>query len=205
MVRSLMLHFGVPLDTHPSHPTYFVGEGRLVFDHIDDIATTISSGQAYACASRPAGRGAGATRMVAPGGRRRPRRKDTPMKNLSWIIVPLALLTLAPATVSAGQAVEKTKDAVVKDAKIVGTKTKEGLSKTGEVMTDAWITTRIHERFVGEDLLKGSDISVDTAQHVVTLKGTVVGSKGRARAARVAKDTEGVHRVINHLTIGPKR
>ena len=96
------------------------------------------------------------------------------MKNLSWIIVPLALLTLAPATVSAGQAVEKTKDAVVKDAKIVGNKTKEGLSKTGEVMTDAWITTRIHERFVGEDLLKGSDISVDTAQHVVTLKGTVV-------------------------------
>jgi hypothetical protein len=74
------------------------------------------------------------------------------MKNLSWLIVPLALLTLAPATVSAGQVVEKTKDAVVKDAKVVGNKTKEGLSKTGEVMTDAWITTRIHERFVGEDL-----------------------------------------------------
>jgi osmotically-inducible protein OsmY len=142
--------------------------------------------------------------MVALGGRRRPRTKDTPMKNLNWIIVPLALLTLAPVTVSAAQAVAKTKDAVVKDAKIVGTKTKEGLSKTGEVITDAWITTRIHERFVGEDLLKGSDISVDTAQHVVTLKGTVVGSAGRARAAHVAKNTEGVHRVVNHLTIGPK-
>jgi hyperosmotically inducible periplasmic protein len=126
------------------------------------------------------------------------------MKNLSWLIVPLALLTLAPATVSAGQVVEKTKDAVVKDAKVVGNRTKEGLSKTGEVITDAWITTRIHERFVGEDLLKDSDISVDTAQHVVTLKGTVVGRAGRARAARVAKNTEGVHRVINHLTIGPK-
>jgi hyperosmotically inducible periplasmic protein len=126
------------------------------------------------------------------------------MKNLSWLIVPLALLTLAPATVSAGQVVEKTKDAVVKDAKVVGNKTKEGLSKTGEVITDAWITTRIHERFVGEDLLKDSDISVDTAQHVVTLKGTVVGRAGRARAARIAKNTEGVHRVINHLTIGPK-
>jgi len=126
------------------------------------------------------------------------------MKNLSWIIVPLALLTLAPATVSAGQVVEKTKDVVVKDAKIVGTKTKEGLSKTGEVMTDAWITTRIHERFVGEDLLKDSHISVDTAHHVVTLKGTVVGSAGRTRAAHVAKNTEGVHRVVNHLTIGPK-
>ena len=126
------------------------------------------------------------------------------MKNLSWIIVPLALLTLAPAAASAGQAVEKTKDAVVKDSKIVANKTKEGLSKTGEVMTDAWITTRVHERFVGEDLLKGSDISVDTAQHVVTLKGTVVSRTGRTRAAHVALKTEGVHRVVNHLTIGPK-
>src|SRR3954447_14170697 len=142
--------------------------------------------------------------MGALGGRRRPRRKETHMKNLSWIILPLALLTLAPATISAGQTVEKTKDAVVKDAKIVGNKTKEGLSKTGEVMTDAWITTRIHERFVGEDLLKDSDISVDTAKHVVTLKGTVIGRAGRARASRVALKTEGVHRVVNHLTIGPK-
>ena len=126
------------------------------------------------------------------------------MKNLSWIAVPLALLTLAPATASARQVVEKTKDAVVKDSKIVANKTKDGLSKTGEVMTDAWITTRIHERFIGEDLLKGSDISVDTAKHVVTLKGTVIGRAGRARAVRVALKTEGVHRVVNHLTIAAK-
>ena len=126
------------------------------------------------------------------------------MKNLTWMIVPLALLTLAPATATARQVVDKTKDAVVKDSKIVATKTKEGLSKTGEVMTDAWITTRVHERFVGEDLLKDSDISVDTSNHVVTLKGTVIGRTGRARAARVALKTEGVHRVVNHLTIGPK-
>ena len=33
-----MVHFGVPLGTHPSHPLYFVGEGRLFFDHIDDIS-----------------------------------------------------------------------------------------------------------------------------------------------------------------------
>ena len=126
------------------------------------------------------------------------------MKKFTWMIVPLALLTLSPATASAGQVVEKTKAAVVKDSKIVATETKEGLSKTGEVMTDAWITTRVHERFVGEDLLKGSDISVDTNHHVVTLKGTVMDRVGRARAGRVALKTEGVHRVVNHLTIGPK-
>jgi hyperosmotically inducible protein len=121
-----------------------------------------------------------------------------------WIIAPLALLALAPAPVSASQVVEKTKDAVVTDSKAVATKTKEGLSKTGEVMTDAWITTRVHERFVGEESLKNSDISVDTNRHVVTLKGTVMDRVGRARAGRVALKTEGVHRVVNHLTIGPK-
>jgi osmotically-inducible protein OsmY len=126
------------------------------------------------------------------------------MKTFTWMIVPLALLTVSPATPSARQVVEKTKDAVVKDSKLIATKTKEGLSKTGEIMTDAWITTRVHERFVGEHLLKDSDISVDTDHHVVTLKGTVMGRTGRARAARVALKTEGVHRVVNHLTIGPK-
>jgi hyperosmotically inducible periplasmic protein len=136
----------------------------------------------------------------------------------AWNVVPaLALLTLAAAPVSARatpapQAVEKTKegaektkDAVVKGVTVAADKTKEGLSKSGEVMTDAWITARVHERFVGEDLLKDSDISVDTDKHVVTLKGTVIGRAGRARATSVAMHTEGVHRVVNRLTIGPKR
>jgi len=95
------------------------------------------------------------------------------------------------------------KDAVVKGAKVVGGKTKDGLSKTGEVMTDGWITTRVNSRFVGEDLLKGSNINVDTVKHVVTLKGTVTTVQGRNRAGQVAKGTEGVRRVLNHLTIGP--
>src|SRR4029078_5853859 len=33
-----MLHFGVPLGDHPSHPIYFVGEGRLFFKHMDDVS-----------------------------------------------------------------------------------------------------------------------------------------------------------------------
>jgi osmotically-inducible protein OsmY len=96
---------------------------------------------------------------------------------------------------------EKTKAGAEK----VADKTKEGLSKTGEVITDGWITTRIHSKFVGEDLLKDSDINVDTKDHIVTLKGTVMSAAGRARAVEQAKEVEGVHRVIDQLTIGPKR
>jgi osmotically-inducible protein OsmY len=135
-----------------------------------------------------------------------------------WNIVPLiALLTVSPTHASSGGTVAsqdvvekakdgavKVKDAVVKGTKIAADKTEDGLSKTGEVMTDAWITTRVHARFVDESLLKDSDISVDADDHVVTLKGTVMSKNGRARAASVALHTEGVRRVVNRLTIGPK-
>jgi hyperosmotically inducible periplasmic protein len=141
------------------------------------------------------------------------------MKSTVWIVVPaLALLTLAPTHVAANatrtsqtvaekakDGAEKTKDALVKGANVVAEKTKDGVSKTGDVMTDAWITTRVHERFIGEDLLKDSDIRVDTSKHVVTLKGTVTGRAGRTKAAGIARRTEGVRRVVNRLTIGPKR
>lgn len=33
-----LLHFGVPLGTHPAHPVYFLGEGRLFLNHLDDVS-----------------------------------------------------------------------------------------------------------------------------------------------------------------------
>jgi osmotically-inducible protein OsmY len=99
------------------------------------------------------------------------------------------------------KAVDKTKDAGEKAVD----KTKEGLSKTGEVITDSWITTRVKAKFVGDDRLKDSDISVETDNHVVTLSGTVMTAAARAHAVAQAKSIEGVHRVVDKLTIGPKR
>ena len=32
-----LLHVGVPLGSHPKHPVYFLGEGRLFLDHADDV------------------------------------------------------------------------------------------------------------------------------------------------------------------------
>jgi hyperosmotically inducible protein len=139
------------------------------------------------------------------------------MKIAAWNVVPVfALLTLAPTAPAsarptpqtvvdkAKEGAETAKDAVVNGTETAAAKTKNGLSKAGEVITDGWITTRVHERFVGEGLLKDSDISVNSHNHVVTLRGTVIGRTARTRAADIAKDTEGVHRVVNRLTIGPK-
>jgi len=140
------------------------------------------------------------------------------MNLTAWSVVPVfALLTLAAASActqetqasqtaaeKAKEAAATTKEAVVNGATTAAEKTKDGLSTTGEVMTDAWITSRVHARFVGEDLLKDSDIGVQTRRHVVTLRGTVKERAGRIRASSIAKHTEGVHRVVNRLIIGPK-
>jgi osmotically-inducible protein OsmY len=96
---------------------------------------------------------------------------------------------------------EKTKDAAAK----AGEKTKDAASSAGEAITDAWITTKIKADFVNEDDLKGSDINVDTNNHVVTLKGTVASLAGKTRAEQIAKTTKGVTRVIDQLTVGPKK
>lgn len=111
-----------------------------------------------------------------------------------------------------GTAVEKTKDGAEKvgektkdGAEKVGKETKEVLSKTGEVITDSWIVSRVHSKFVGEDLLKDSSIDVDSKDHVVTLKGTVISAAAKARAVAEAKEVEGVKSVVDHLTVGPKK
>jgi osmotically-inducible protein OsmY len=78
---------------------------------------------------------------------------------------------------------------------------KAGMTKTGDAITDGWITTKVKWFFVGEDLLKGRDLSVHTAKNVVTLRGTVTSAAGRDRAVTLATRTSGVHQVVNHITV----
>jgi hyperosmotically inducible protein len=96
---------------------------------------------------------------------------------------------------------EKTKEGAVK----VGEKTKEGAKKVGSEITDGYILTRIKGKFVGDDVLKGSDINVDVDKHIVTLRGTVPNAAARTHAIAQAKEVEGVDRVVDRLTIGSKK
>jgi hyperosmotically inducible protein len=63
----------------------------------------------------------------------------------------------------------------------------------------------VKSKFLDEDLLKDSDITVDVSDHVVTLSGTVPTAAGRARAIEEAKKVDGVHQVVDRMTIGPKK
>ena len=103
---------------------------------------------------------------------------------------------------------DKTKEIAVKTAdktediaRAVGTETKKIVSATGEVITDGWITANVSARFVDEALLKGSNINVDTTEHIVTLKGTVKSDAAKARAGAIAGGTEGVKHVVNQIVV----
>jgi hyperosmotically inducible protein len=67
---------------------------------------------------------------------------------------------------------------------------------------DAWITTKIQSKYFLDADVKGHQINVDTNDGVVTLKGTVANEQHKAEAAEIARDTEGVTRVVNQLTVG---
>ena len=85
--------------------------------------------------------------------------------------------------------------------KSVTDRLKAGLNKAGEKINDGWITSKVKWFYVGDDLLKGSDIDVDTKDSVVTLKGTVKSAAARTRAVALASETEGVKRVIDQLIV----
>jgi hyperosmotically inducible periplasmic protein len=97
-----------------------------------------------------------------------------------------------------------TADAVVDTTKKGASKTKDAASKTGEVVTDGWISTRIKTKFMGDEALRASDIKVDTNNHVVTLTGAVPDAAARTKAVDMAKAVEGVRRVVDNLKIAGK-
>jgi hyperosmotically inducible protein len=102
---------------------------------------------------------------------------------------------------AAKDAKERTKHAADKSADA----TKDTVGTAGEAVTDGWITTKVKSSFVGVDALDGSDINVDTNDHVVTLTGTVPSAVARAEAVRLAKQVKGVTKVSDKLTIAPKK
>ena len=100
--------------------------------------------------------------------------------------------------------VKDTAGTVADKSKKGAKKTKDAVSKTGEVITDGWISTRIKTKFMGDEALRASDIKVDSNDHVVTLSGTVPNAEARTKAVASAKEVEGVNRVVDNLKVATK-
>jgi len=66
---------------------------------------------------------------------------------------------------------------------------------------DAAITMKIQARYASDDVVKGRNIDVETANGVVTLKGEVDTKRERDAAEQLARETDGVKRVIDELKV----
>jgi osmotically-inducible protein OsmY len=63
------------------------------------------------------------------------------------------------------------------------------------------LTTKIKAKMTLDDVVKASDIDVDVDGGIVTLTGDVRSKDEQRRAVRIATETSGVTRVVNHLKV----
>jgi hyperosmotically inducible protein len=78
----------------------------------------------------------------------------------------------------------------------------EAADRTGAAVTDAAVTSAVKTKFLADTTVSGLKIDVDTSNGVVTLNGTVASKTEADRAVTLARETDGVTRVVDNLRIG---
>jgi osmotically-inducible protein OsmY len=83
-----------------------------------------------------------------------------------------------------------------------GTMACSSTQTSGEQMSDAWITSKVTARMTADPEVNPFEIDVDTTDGVVRLSGMVETETQRSEAVEIARNTEGVKRVVNDIQIG---
>lgn len=73
--------------------------------------------------------------------------------------------------------------------------------KVGDSLEDAWIHTKIVTKLMADADTPSRNINVDVVKNVVTLRGKVETAEAKNEAARIARETDGVRRVTNLLSV----
>jgi osmotically-inducible protein OsmY len=88
-------------------------------------------------------------------------------------------------------------------ARDASTRAKQSGDTVGSSLDDTWIHTKIVAQLVGDTDTAARKINVDVKDNVVTLRGTVSSDQEKNEAARIARETQGVVRVVNQLKVAP--
>lgn len=109
----------------------------------------------------------------------------------------------------------KAKDAVDRQTEVAKDRAERNLdpkvaahetSHRDKDVIDPLVTAKVKTKIIRDDLLDKSDVNVDTdADGLVTLKGTVPSEAAKTRALELARTTEGVRKVVDHLTVKPAK
>ena len=83
----------------------------------------------------------------------------------------------------------------------VGEKTAEVANRAEAALGDGALTAKIKSKMALDDSVRARAIDVSTDAGVVTLKGTVGSGAEHDRAVQLAKETAGVKRVVDHLSV----
>jgi hyperosmotically inducible protein len=83
----------------------------------------------------------------------------------------------------------------------IGETVAAGADQAQRAAADGSVTAKIKAKMALDDGVTAANISVDTDGSVVTLTGRVANADERARAVRLARETEGVTSVVDRLTV----
>ena len=103
------------------------------------------------------------------------------------------------ATTGTGPSIDTTKARETGAA--IGEKVAEGANRAEHALEDAALTAKIKSKMALDDHVKARAINVDTAGSVATLTGVVASADERKRALQLARDTEGITRVVDKLEV----
>jgi osmotically-inducible protein OsmY len=83
----------------------------------------------------------------------------------------------------------------------IGEKSAIAAEKMKNELSEAALTGKIKAKMALDDSVRARAIDVTTNGSVVTLSGSVRSAAERERALALARDTEGVTHVVDHLTV----
>ena len=128
------------------------------------------------------------------------------MKKLATALIVTGL-TVAPVASYANGTMGNKSDATNAQAGTTATQSQSGMTnhamgqKTGAALSDAAITTKVKAKFAADSTVSATNIHVDTDNGVVKLTGTAKSQDEAAKAAEIAKSTEGVASVDNAIQV----
>lgn len=80
-------------------------------------------------------------------------------------------------------------------------RTSEATHETRKVLSDSGLTAKIKAKMALDDHVKAFDLNVDTSAGVVTVSGRVRTDAEKKRALELARDTEGITKVVDRIQI----
>jgi hyperosmotically inducible periplasmic protein len=121
-------------------------------------------------------------------------RYNIPIAGLSIAALLAAGPALGQDKPTMGQKIEQKTDAAADKVKDTAKDAKVGMS-------DSWLTSKTKIALFADDRVKGRQVSVETQNGMVTLRGKVDSAEAKAAATEIAKGIEHVKSVRNELQV----